>query len=104
MGTDLLIDSIIEWGHERRITNPEKQFIKVVEEVAEIGREIARGNYDNAEIQDAIGDSMITLIILSDILGFNPMDKLEASFDVIRGRTGKTVDGCFVKEEDIKEA
>jgi NTP pyrophosphatase (non-canonical NTP hydrolase) len=71
--------------------------MKVNEEVAEIGREIIRGNYDKDELSDAIGDSLITLIILSDLLGMNPIDNLEQAYKEIRGRTGKVIEGSFVK-------
>jgi NTP pyrophosphatase (non-canonical NTP hydrolase) len=96
---DKKIALIIKWGRERKITNPDKQFIKVVEEVAEIGREIVRGRYDTDEIMDSLGDAMITIFILSDVLGFDPVEMYYKAYDVIKDRKGKVVDGSFVKEE-----
>lgn len=97
---DKKIALIVKWGRDRNITNIEKQYAKVTEEVAEIAREIVRGNYNSNEIFDALGDSFITLIILCDLLGMNPIDTIEEAHNVIKDRTGKTVDGNFIKSED----
>lgn len=97
---DKKIALIIKWGREREITNPDKQFIKVVEEVAEIGREIVRGRYDTDEIMDSLGDAMITIFILSDVLGFDPVEMYYKAYDVIKNRKGKVIEGSFVKEEN----
>lgn len=94
---DKKIALIVKWGRDRHITNIDKQYIKVTEEVSEIAREIVRGNYDKDEMMDAIGDSMITLIILSDLLNINPVDSLEEAYQEIRNRKGKVIDGSFVK-------
>lgn len=96
---DKKIALIVKWGRERGITNPDKQLIKVVEEVAEIGREIVRGRYNTDEIMDSLGDSMITIFILSDILGFDPVEMYYKAYDVIKNRKGNIIDGTFVKEE-----
>lgn len=98
---DKKIALIVKWGRDRNITNIEKQYAKVIEEVAEIAREIVRGNYDSNEIFDALGDSFITLIILCDLLGMNPIDTIEEAHNVIKDRTGKTVDDNFIKSEDL---
>jgi len=49
---------------------------------------------------DAIGDSLVTIIILADILGYNPVDCLQEAYDVISKRKGETKDGCFIKEDN----
>lgn len=97
---DKLIALVIAWGREHKINNPDKQLLKVIEEVSEMVREVVRGRYDSAEIADGIGDSLITIIILSDILGYDPVSMLLDSYDIIRERKGKTISGSFVKEED----
>lgn len=97
--TDKKIALIVKWGRDRKIKNIDKQYIKVTEEVSEIAREIVRGNYDSNELFDAIGDSMVTLIILSDLLGMNPIDNLEEAYNEIRNRKGKVIDGSFVRED-----
>ena len=94
---DELIEKVKQWGRDKNITNPDKQLCKVLEEVGEMAHEITRSHYDTDEMKDAIGDTLVTVIILSDILGFDPKDCLQKAYDEISGRTGKTIDGCFVK-------
>lgn len=97
-----MIDDLIrEWGREKGINNADKQFEKVIEEIAEIAREIVRGRYDSNELYDAIGDAFVTIIILADLLGINPIDSLDIAWDEIKNREGKTIDGCFVKRSDL---
>lgn len=102
LSPDKQIALIVKWGRERKINNIEKQFAKVVEEVAEIAREIVRGRYDSNEIFDAIGDSLVTLVILSDLVKINPIDTFYEAYNEIKDRKGKTVDGTFVKEEQAE--
>lgn len=53
------------------------------------------------EVVDSLGDSVVTLIILADILGYDIRDCLLGAYEVISKRTGKNVDGNFVKNEDL---
>lgn len=94
-----LIASVALWGRKRGINNVDKQFQKVSEEVAEIARCLVRSDYSSPELIDAIGDSFVTIIVLSDILGMNPIDCLESALEEISDRKGKTVDGSFIKNE-----
>jgi len=72
--------------------------LKVLEEVGETAGALLKGN--ETEIKDGIGDSFVTLIILSKQLGLSPTECLEAAWNEIKDRTGKTVDGVFVKNEN----
>lgn len=85
------------WGRNRNITNPDKQTIKLMEEVGELAHEICRGKYDSDELKDAIGDIQVVVIILADILGFKAEDCLKSAYEEILGRTGVNNDGCFIK-------
>lgn len=98
MDTDELIGSIAVWGQEHGINNPDKQTIKLMEEVGELSNEISRSRYDTPEVKDAIGDIGVVLIILADIVGLDFGDCLEEAYRVIRKRTGKTVNGSFIKD------
>ena len=100
MMTDEVVWSIKDWGREHGINNPDKQTIKLMEEVGELANEISRSRYNTPEVQDALGDIGVVLIILADILGYDFRDCLELAYDVIEGRTGKTVNGSFIKSED----
>ncbi len=70
--------------------------IKVVEEVGELAAALLKNN--ESGIVDSIGDSFVTLIILSAQLGLDPTQCLNAAYKEIADRKGKTVNGTFIKE------
>jgi NTP pyrophosphatase (non-canonical NTP hydrolase) len=99
--TDKLIQSVELWADQRGLLVPEnrpRQMLKVMEEVGETAAALARGN--RRELKDGIGDSIVTLIILAAQSGFTATECLEAAYNEIKGRKGKTVDGVFVKESE----
>lgn len=101
MDTSELISAICSWGSDHGINNPDKQTIKLMEEVGELANEISRSRYDTPEVRDAIGDIGVVLIILADILGYDFIDQcLLPAYEVIAKRTGKTVNGSFIKAAD----
>ena len=51
-----------------------------------------------AEAKDGIGDMLVTIILLAKMVDMNSVDCLQAAYDVIKKRTGKMVDGQFVKD------
>lgn len=90
---------IEEWAEEKGILSnatPLTQAIKTKEEVDELYHAILDDNRD--EIKDAIGDIMVTLIIQCKMQGMDLQDCLESAYNVIKNRTGKMVDGVFVKD------
>lgn len=94
-----LEEKIVDWAIKRGITNTEnapKQMLKVMEEVGELAGALAKNNED-ATI-DAIGDVLVTIIILSYQLELNPWDCLESAYNEIKERKGQTIDGVFIKE------
>lgn len=98
---DKLIQSVELWADQRGLLIPEnrpRQMLKVMEEVGETAAALARGN--RRELKDGIGDSIVTLIILAAQSGFTATECLEAAYNEIKGRKGKTVDGVFVKESE----
>ena len=50
------------------------------------------------EVKDGIGDMIVTIILLSKMVNMSSVDCLQAAYDVIKMRTGKMVDGQFVKD------
>lgn len=100
MNTDELIKAVMKWGREHKIDNPVMQALKVNEEVGEIATEITHNRLHGDDMIDALGDSLVTIIILADILGYDPRECLQEAYDVISKRKGETIDGCFVKEVD----
>lgn len=93
-----LVNDVIQWGRDKDLHDPKAQLNKVIEEVGEIAHEITRNNYESDELVDAIGDTLVTIIILSDILGINPEKALEEAYGVIKNRKGETKNGTFVRE------
>lgn len=95
-----LIELVKRWGYNHNITDATMQYAKMNEEVGEIAHALTRGNADKLEMVDAIGDTLVTLIIFADILGYDILDCLAEAYEQIRERTGETRNGSFVKDED----
>lgn len=98
MTFDDLIDNVINWANDRSILkeeNASKQMLKVMEEVGETAGALAKNKID--ELKDGIGDSFVTLIILAAQKGLTPAECLEAAWNEIKDRQGKTVNGVFIK-------
>lgn len=90
---------IEEWAKEKGILEKAttmKQAEKTHEEVLELMSAIDEDNRE--EIKDAIGDIMVTLIIQAKMQGMTIEECLNAAYDVISKRTGKMVNGQFVKD------
>ena len=104
MNFEELQELVIDWAYERNIIdvkNTPKQFMKVTEELGELAEGINKDN--QGQIKDSLGDILVTLIILSRDLDVDLLDCLRGAYDVIKDRTGKTVNGVFVKEEDLHD-
>ena len=54
---------------------------------------------DKPEIIDAIGDIVVVLTNLAKIEGLNIEDCIESAYKVISKRTGKIINGTFVKNQ-----
>ena len=104
MNFEELQELVIDWAYERNIIDVKKtpkQFMKVTEELGELAEGINKDN--QGQIKDSLGDILVTLIILSKDLDVDLLDCLKGAYGVIKDRTGKTVNGVFVKEEDLHE-
>lgn len=106
MAPDVLFNAIKQWGRDKGIDNPTVQFAKINEEVGELAHELVRGycgggdSVPSQETVDAIGDIIITVIIFADIVGVDPLGALQLSYDTIKGRTGHTENGSFIKDNE----
>ena len=92
-------EKVLQWAADRGLLiseNQTKQALKLVSEVGELCDAILSKNND--EIIDAIGDIRVVLIILSKQLDLDDDECLESAYNVIKDRTGKTVDGTFIKD------
>jgi NTP pyrophosphatase (non-canonical NTP hydrolase) len=118
--------NVLQWAKNRKILhagNTYQQYAKFMEEANEIlialnKKEIVikqAGKLDitsekeraifrhirtenENELKDAFGDTIVTLIILAGQNGLKLEDCLEYAYNEIKDRTGKTVNGTFVKD------
>lgn len=101
MTFEQLETNVIEWAQDRGIlasSDPKTQCLKTVSEVGELADNIAKGRHEQA--QDDIGDIVVTLILLSELIGTNVPHCLNLAYQEISKRKGKMVNGVFVKEND----
>lgn len=95
----LLINKVRKWGRDKGINNAYAQFGKVVEELGETISEVNHESNDTKKLMDGLGDTMVTLIIFADILGFDIEDCLKVAWEEIKNREGHTTNGMFVKNK-----
>lgn len=120
---EILRGKVLEWAKDKELLhdkNAEKQFLKFMEEVFEFRdewllfvHEYNKCSYgeanNNPEVVEhrgnmklEMGDVFVTLIILCDQLNMDPVDCLGRAYGKIKDRTGKTINGVFIKQEDLK--
>ena len=113
---------VIEWGGNKGIlesSTPLRQLDKTQEELDETREALEKLNdfsYQRdlmedlgmptsneedilSEVKDGIGDMLVTIVLLAKMVGFDTTECLRVAYDVIKSRTGKMVDGQFVKEQ-----
>ena len=115
-----LKELVLEWAKDKDLLheeNADKQFMKFIEEVFEFKSEFdylerigedpseVYSDYEQIETQEnmqlEMGDIFVTLIVLCNQLGIDCVECLEMAYDKISKRKGKTVNGLFIKEEDL---
>ena len=100
MNTDNRFQLIRDWAGERGLyTKGDKktQFCKLMEEAGELGRAVLKD--DQPEFVDAIGDMVVVLTNMAHLGGTTIEECIDAAYKVISKRTGKMVNGTFVKDE-----
>jgi NTP pyrophosphatase (non-canonical NTP hydrolase) len=93
-------EPIRQWATEKGIYekgDPKTQLIKLMEEMGELSVSVLKQKDD--EFKDAIGDCVVVLTNLAKLKGFDIEDCINAAYDVIAKRTGKMVNGTFVKDK-----
>lgn len=91
--------AIEQWAEDTGILSkatPMAQALKTLEETTEFCTAV--NSNDCAEIIDAMGDIMVTLIIQAKMQNLSLEECLESAYRVISKRTGKMVNGQFVKD------
>ena len=92
-------DLIRTWADERGLYDKgdtKTQYLKLMEEAGELGRAILK--QDEAEFIDAIGDMVVVLTNLARLGDTSIELCIDQAYDVISKRTGKMVNGTFVKD------
>lgn len=119
-----LQEKVLEWADSHDLLheeNADKQFLKFIEEVFEFKFEMEtcknyskacdglkiKGNFvkekSKYDMQLEMGDVFVTLIILCKQIEIEPQECLELAYEKIKNRKGKTINGCFVKAEDLHD-
>lgn len=101
-----LITKVNEWADERNLkqADPKIQWMRITEEVGEI-RDVllkpTKFTEPQAALKDAIGDTLVTIIVLAHQLDLDVTECLGIAYEEIKNRKGKMINGTFVKEEDL---
>lgn len=101
-----LITKINHWADERNLkhADPKIQWMRVTEEVGEI-RDVllkpTKFTEPQAALKDAIGDTLVTIIVLAHQLDLDVTECLGIAYEEIKNRKGKMINGTFVKEDDL---
>ena len=95
-----IFNNIREWADERGLYkngDPKTQLIKLYEESGELSQSLLKN--DKAGIIDAIGDSVVVLTNLAHLVGTDIETCIRSAYDEISNRTGRMINGTFVKDE-----
>ena len=93
---------IREWAKERGLYdkgNATTQYVKLQEEAGELAKALLKN--DQPEVIDAIGDMVVVLTNLAYMRGVHIENCISSAYDVISKRTGKMVNGTFVKDIEV---
>ena len=95
-----IFDKIRAWANTRGLYDKGYtyvQYVKLQEEAGELAKALLKSDHD--EINDAIGDMVVVLTNLAHLHGTNIETCIEDAYKVIAKRTGKMINGTFVKDE-----
>jgi|TARA_R110000787_G_scaffold36216_2_gene92683 NTP pyrophosphatase (non-canonical NTP hydrolase) len=94
-----IFDNIREWAKNKGILDKgdsKTQYIKFQEEAGELAKALLKN--DKPEVIDAIGDIVVVLTNLAELEGLRIEDCIKSAYEVINKRTGKMINGTFVKD------
>jgi NTP pyrophosphatase (non-canonical NTP hydrolase) len=93
-----MFTKIRRWAYERGIYDhgdSKTQYVKLMEEAGELAEALLKN--DKPEIIDAIGDMVVVLTNLAKLEKLDIEDCIENAYTTISKRTGKMMNGTFVK-------
>ena len=96
-----MFQQIRDWAEERGLYsngNTSTQYIKLQEECGELAKALLKD--DQPEVIDAIGDIVVVLTNLAHQRGTHIETCISSAYNEIKGRTGKMINGTFVKDEN----
>jgi NTP pyrophosphatase (non-canonical NTP hydrolase) len=97
---EILQSNVIQWALDRGIvhhSNPRAQLLKMFSEAGELADGEAKGKLD--DIEDAVGDIAVCLIIYCHFYGLTVPKCLEAAWHEIKDRKGQMIEGgVFIKD------
>ena len=99
--SQMMFNKIRTWAETRGLYekgNPMVQYVKLQEEAGELAKALLKD--DQPEVIDAIGDMVVVLTNLAHQRGVYIEECIQTAYDVINKRTGKMINGTFVKDED----
>lgn len=97
---EILEFKISQWHRDRNLiegSTDKDQFAKLIQECGELSDNMCKGK----DMKDDIGDIMVVLINIMARNNYSMLDCLEQSWNDIKDRKGKMIDGIFVKEGDL---
>ena len=95
-----IFDNIRNWAENKGILkqgDSKTQYVKLQEEAGELAKALLKK--DKPEIIDAIGDIVVVLTNLAKLEDLNIEDCINSAYKVINKRTGKMINGTFVKNK-----
>nr|DAS92380.1 MAG TPA: NTP-PPase-like protein [Caudoviricetes sp.] len=89
-----LIDKVNEWADKRNLkqADPKIQWMRITEEVGEIRDVLLKPTEftePQAALKDAIGDTLVTIIVLAYQLDLDVAECLSIAYEEIKNRKGK---------------
>ena len=96
-----MFDKIRTWAFSRGLYekgNTMVQYVKLQEEAGELAKALLKD--DQPEVIDAIGDMVVVLTNLAHQRGVYIETCIQSAYEVINKRTGKMINGTFVKDEN----
>lgn len=96
-----IFNKIRSWAEIRGLYksgDPKIQYVKLQEEAGELAKALLKD--DQPEVIDAIGDIVVVLTNLAHQRGVYIEECIQTAYEVINKRTGKMINGTFVKDEN----
>ena len=96
----MMFKKIRKWAEDRGLYEKGDvmvQYVKLQEEAGELAKALLED--DQPEVIDAIGDMVVVLTNLAHQRGVSIEECIQAAYNVINKRTGKMINGTFVKDE-----